>query len=113
MEATEKWVWMCPGCIDGEPASLQGRRICIWWPGDQVYYPGTIHDFDAASRSHRIIYDDEDWEFVKLPIEIVLYAEQLEVEEPTVDSKKRKATADTSLEEVVEKKIPRKVRHNL
>lgn len=35
-----------------------GRRIEIWWDGDECYYPGVLANYDSKSGLSTILYDD-------------------------------------------------------
>lgn len=48
---------------------MVGCPIRVWWPGDAVYYDGTVDAFDTFSLLHRVNYDDGEWEFVDLSAE--------------------------------------------
>ena len=39
---------------------LIGRRINIWWDGDQVFYPGKIVGYQDADNMHQLKYDNDD-----------------------------------------------------
>ena len=45
------------------------KRVIVLW-GDGLQYPGTVADYDGASR-HHISYDDGDTEWIELPHEAV------------------------------------------
>uniref|UniRef100_A0A7S1TNL7 PWWP domain-containing protein n=1 Tax=Phaeomonas parva TaxID=124430 RepID=A0A7S1TNL7_9STRA len=42
---------------------IVGRRIQVFWDGDSQWYTGTIEEYDADTRQHRLRYapDDEEW----------------------------------------------------
>jgi hypothetical protein len=50
--------------VTGEPqlcgAELVGRRVSVYWPGDDCMYSGKVVRYDARSRCHEIAYDDGD-----------------------------------------------------
>jgi hypothetical protein len=60
---------MCPDCIQLEGSSLIGRNIKVWWTDDQAFYKGHINYFDEISGLHRILYDDGQWEFLRISAE--------------------------------------------
>ena len=64
--------WMCPDCIVTLGSELLGRRVLVWWADDKVLYPGTIDAYDAASARHRVLYEDNEWEFLNLSAEPVI-----------------------------------------
>ena len=39
---------------------LVGRRIRVYWPGDDCMYGGEVVAYDDATRAHTIMYDDGD-----------------------------------------------------
>lgn len=45
---------------------LVGRKISVYWPGDDRMYGGSVASFDVALGTHRIIYNDGDdlWELL-------------------------------------------------
>jgi hypothetical protein len=59
--------WRCPDCTLAKPAELINRSVTVYWPEDDAWYRGRICDFDASSQRHRILYEDDDWEFTFLP----------------------------------------------
>lgn len=98
-DAKLAWSWICPSCVTNEGEALYGRRIGIWWVDDQLFYFGNVGDYDATSRCHRIAYQDNEWEFVNLGSEIVLFADASEVEndrETSRRSHKKKKVSETS-----------------
>lgn len=60
---------MCPDCLQLEGSSLIGRSIKVWWADDQAFYKGHINYFDKISGLHRILYDDGQWEFLRISAE--------------------------------------------
>ncbi|KAG8375524.1 hypothetical protein BUALT_Bualt10G0108700 [Buddleja alternifolia] len=42
------------------------RRIKIYWPLDETWYYGLVHDYHSESKLHHIKYDDRDEEWVDL-----------------------------------------------
>jgi hypothetical protein len=40
--------------------SLVGRRISLWWDGDQVFYPCRVVSFDSNSGIINVKYDNDD-----------------------------------------------------
>jgi len=47
-------------------AEVVGRRLRVYWPLDDAWYKGRVAAYDAASRRHRVKYDDGDEEEVDL-----------------------------------------------
>lgn len=65
--------WCCPHCITTLDKHLLGAQVAIYWEADDMFYFGTINGYDSASKSHRVLYDDMEWEFVDLTKECVFY----------------------------------------
>jgi len=40
--------------------ALIGRRVNIWWDGDQVFYPAKVVDFQDTDGAHLVKYDNDD-----------------------------------------------------
>lgn len=68
-EAAKHWKWICPDCIVEQGSSLAGTEVNVWWHDDALAYRGVIDVYDQASQCHRVLYDDNEWEFVNLAIE--------------------------------------------
>ncbi|KAI5059331.1 hypothetical protein GOP47_0025650 [Adiantum capillus-veneris] len=53
---------------DEEPAAheLVGCRIRVWWPMDKKFYNGTVKAYQPSKRTHKVVYEDGDVEFLKL-----------------------------------------------
>uniref|UniRef100_A0A804UDM6 DNA mismatch repair protein n=1 Tax=Zea mays TaxID=4577 RepID=A0A804UDM6_MAIZE len=47
-------------------AEVVGRCLRVYWPLDDAWYKGKVEAYDAASRRHRVKYDDGDEEEVDL-----------------------------------------------
>ncbi|XP_011073330.1 uncharacterized protein LOC105158314 [Sesamum indicum] len=45
---------------------LVNLRIQVWWPMDEMFYPGTVKAFDPVTKKHTIIYDDDEIEILNL-----------------------------------------------
>ncbi len=60
----------CRGTMDTQPERLKdfGKRIEVWWEGDNVYYRGTVIAFSKKAHKHTILYDDHESEKVSLDI---------------------------------------------
>ena len=43
-----------------------GRRLKVWWGGDEKYYAGFVRDFNSKSGKHKIVYDDKEVEWKDL-----------------------------------------------
>jgi hypothetical protein len=39
-------------------SELIGRKVSIFWDGDDVFYPGTVTGYDAARDSFSVVYDE-------------------------------------------------------
>ena len=48
-----------------------GRRLCVYWPDDSLWYCGIINDFDTKDDKHLVHYDDDKDEWLLLKDEIV------------------------------------------
>lgn len=50
---------------------------------------GVIDAYDEASRCHRVMYEDEEWEFVNLAIEPVGFGSEQGFSLPTVGKRRK------------------------
>jgi len=50
---------------------IKGKRIEVFWDGDDAWYPGLVMDFDASRSLHTVLYDDGKYEDEDLPSEQV------------------------------------------
>ena len=46
--------------------TLIGKRICVYWEGERVWYHGVVKDYDRAGELHMVCYDDGDQRFEPL-----------------------------------------------
>lgn len=46
------------------PTALIGRTCKVFWPLDEEWYPGVIHDYNPQTKKHRIDYQDDEMEMV-------------------------------------------------
>jgi hypothetical protein len=84
--ARQSWQWLCASCVGRSGRRLIGKEVCVWWHDDLKAYRGVVNAFDEASGSHRVLYDDEEWEFVNLTAEpFVLYPSLPHIEEVVAD----------------------------
>ena len=51
--------------------SVIGRRLCIYWKDDSLWYCGIINDYDPKDDKHLVHYDDGVDEWLLLKEEIV------------------------------------------
>lgn len=56
--------------MDSQPERLKdfGKRIEVWWEGDNVYYRGTVTGYSKKAAKHTVLYDDHESEKVSLDI---------------------------------------------
>lgn len=73
---TLRWSWLCAQCIAELGAALIGVEVNVWWHDDMGGYRGTIDAFDEVSQCHRVLYEDNEWEFVNLAIEPVMFGSE-------------------------------------
>ena len=54
--------------MDSQPERRKdfGKRIEVWWEGDNVYYRGTIFEYSKNTDKHTVYYDDGEKEKVSL-----------------------------------------------
>mgnify|MGYP003386739898 CR=1 FL=1 len=72
-QSHQKCFYLCPHCISTLGSVLIQQSIAVYWSDDDTFYYGVIDAYDANSNTHRILYEDNEWEFVQLKQEIVLY----------------------------------------
>lgn len=65
---------MCENCINKLGNKLINTKIKVWWYDDKRSYYGTINNYDNLSDTHRILYIDNEWEFLRLSIEPIMFA---------------------------------------
>jgi hypothetical protein len=62
----KQWHWICSDCLTVKGKQLLQQEIQVWWLDDYCVYYGTVDAFDEISSSHRVLYQDEEWEFLDL-----------------------------------------------
>ena len=62
--------WVCGDCIQECGATLMGNEVAIWWDDDSKFYHGVVKAFDEQSGTHKVLYEDDEWEFVHLGQEV-------------------------------------------
>ncbi len=67
-----EWQWLCGSCVATKGAELIGSEVKVWWHHDECAYEGIVNAFDEISGSHRVLYQDNEWEFVQLQQEVYL-----------------------------------------
>nr|XP_024388338.1 uncharacterized protein LOC112288421 isoform X1 [Physcomitrium patens] len=55
---------------EGDGARILGRRIKLFWRDEKRWFYGVVKAFNRGRRSHKIVYDDKEEEWVKLHEEI-------------------------------------------
>mgnify|MGYP003386002597 CR=1 FL=1 len=69
--------WCCPNCVStltlDNKHHMLGVQLAIYWEVDDMFYFGTINGYDEVSQSHRVLYEDLEWEFLELNKECVFY----------------------------------------
>jgi hypothetical protein len=65
-EDGKQWHWICSDCLTVQGKQLLQQEIQVWWLDDYCVYYGTVDAFDEISSSHRVLYQDEEWEFLDL-----------------------------------------------
>jgi hypothetical protein len=70
----DKQSWLCGACVVLLGKVLVGALVVVWWHDDAQPYRGRIDAYDDTSRCHRVFYEDEEWEFVNLALEPVVFA---------------------------------------
>ena len=63
------WNWVCPSCVSRAKQNMVGLEVKVWWHDDGQAYRGEINAYDPVSKNHRVLYEDDEWEFVNLAIE--------------------------------------------
>ncbi|GBF90197.1 histone H3 Lys 36 methyltransferase [Raphidocelis subcapitata] len=60
----------CRGTMDANPERKRdyGRRIEVWWEGDEAWYPGTVTGYTVTNGRHVVSYDDGDVERLDLSL---------------------------------------------
>ncbi|XP_024361716.1 sister chromatid cohesion protein PDS5 homolog A isoform X1 [Physcomitrium patens] len=65
VEKSESPAWKNEGERGGDE-SLVGCGIKVWWPLDKRFYKGSVVDYDAKKRKHKILYNDGETEILNL-----------------------------------------------
>ena len=82
--------------IEPYGAAVRGRRVRVWWGGDEAWYSGMVAEFSEVNGEHLVRYDDGDTRWDKL--------HEMEAQglltwpsaEPETSGRKRKRAACTS-----------------
>jgi hypothetical protein len=69
----ETWGWYCTDCLQQKGPELIGWKVLVWWPDDSELYQGVINAYDEASKRHRVLYEDNEWEFIAVDVEPLLF----------------------------------------
>ncbi|KAK3158442.1 hypothetical protein QOZ80_2AG0137270 [Eleusine coracana subsp. coracana] len=80
----------------GLDSSLLGARIKVWWPDDKAFYKGVVESYDAASKRHKVAYDDGDVEVLLLrneKWEFISEGKEAPVASDTPRGRKRKGSS--------------------
>ncbi len=87
--------WLCPSCLKANSVAVADKqvRVAVFWSFDGAFYTGKVDKWDSVSGLHRIYYDDDDWEFVFLQQEVVIYS----MNAATLQSFKACNTADAKV----------------
>lgn len=75
------WNWLCSTCLSRARENLVGHEVQVWWQDDAQAYRGEIDAFDPVSGNHRVLYEDDEWEFVNLAIEPFVVYPKLDISE--------------------------------
>lgn len=67
------WHWLCSDCLRN-PDFILNREVQVWWPDDVCSYSGILNAYDERSECYRILYNDDEWEFLYLSHEGFLIA---------------------------------------
>ncbi|GBG87411.1 hypothetical protein CBR_g45468 [Chara braunii] len=55
---------------EGDFQHIVGRRIQVYWPLDEKWYTGEVRYYNPARKVHKVVYDDNDEEWLKLKKEV-------------------------------------------
>jgi len=47
-------------CSRTASKGLVGERICVFWADDATWFSGSIREYNAATETHLVVYDDGD-----------------------------------------------------
>ena len=59
-------------------ANQVSRKLCVYWPDDDAFYPGTVVSYDKRSGKHLVRYNDGDEEWLKLRKERVKWISRVQ-----------------------------------
>ncbi len=68
----DEWQWLCGDCMTGYGQELCGLEVRMWWHDDSCAYDGIFNAYDSASHCHRVLYEDEEWEFANFTQEVFM-----------------------------------------
>ncbi|TMX05362.1 hypothetical protein EJD97_023576 [Solanum chilense] len=88
--------------------SLVGRKIRVWWPLDELFYEGTVSNYDSSRKKFTVDYTDGETE------KLNLLKERWElVEDDNMSEEEQVASADAAASESHKKKKPRNAEPSL
>lgn len=67
-----EWQWLCGNCMIGYGDEICGLEVRVWWHDDECYYDGIFNAYDHTSRCHRVLYEDNEWEFANFSQEVFM-----------------------------------------
>lgn len=89
LASTTKWRWLCAGCVESLGPMLIGSDVSVWWHDDALSYRGSIDAYDETSKCHRVMYEDNEWEFVNLTVEPACFGSTEEFVLPAASRRKK------------------------
>jgi len=65
---------------DSPAGRLVGARIQHWWDGEESWFTGRIHKYDASTGRHLVKFDvDGEEEWIEIERECILFCDQVVV----------------------------------
>ena len=60
----------CRGTMDTQPERFrdEGRRVEVWWDGEQAFFRGTVKGYSAKQQKHIIDFDDGEKDRIKFSV---------------------------------------------
>lgn len=69
---TNEWQWLCESCLSTNSKEIIGSEVKVWWHDDACAYSGVVNAFDPESDCYRVLYEDNEWEFIQFTQEVYL-----------------------------------------
>src|SRR5690242_10576232 len=52
--------------LSTSPSFFLGKRVAVFWPLDEAWYPGVVKQYNLHTRKHCVVYDDDAVEWLDM-----------------------------------------------